>query len=276
MSGEETLAQVYREVESPKLANFKKAAFIVFVYSLIFTGGISFLAVMLIPQVDRTGQYADNLIGGLAMNVWVPAWADPWGPLLLNAFVVVVGFLMLSGAVNTAIIGSNGVLNRVAEDGVMPDWFLKPHPKYGTTHRVLYLILGLQLFTIIASRGNVILLGEAYAFGVVWSFVFKAMAMVVLRFKDPRPREFKVPLNVKVGRYEVPLGLGLIFLILFVSAIMNLLTKETATIWGLSFTAAFLTLFLASEHYHERQRRGAKHEHLEQFNQATMPEATPE
>jgi hypothetical protein len=26
MSGEETLAQVYREVESPKLQNFKKAA----------------------------------------------------------------------------------------------------------------------------------------------------------------------------------------------------------------------------------------------------------
>src|SRR5262249_55809593 len=37
MSGEETLAQVYREVESPKLPNFKKAAFIVFVYSLVVT-----------------------------------------------------------------------------------------------------------------------------------------------------------------------------------------------------------------------------------------------
>src|SRR5262249_39681468 len=44
MSGEETLAQVYREVESPKLKNFRKAAFIVFVYSLVFTAGISFLA----------------------------------------------------------------------------------------------------------------------------------------------------------------------------------------------------------------------------------------
>ena len=40
MSGEETLAQVYREVESPKLPNFKKAAFIVFVYSLVLTAGI--------------------------------------------------------------------------------------------------------------------------------------------------------------------------------------------------------------------------------------------
>ena len=38
MSGEETLAQVYREVEAPKLKNFKKAAFIVFVYSLAIDG----------------------------------------------------------------------------------------------------------------------------------------------------------------------------------------------------------------------------------------------
>src|SRR5262249_10785888 len=33
MSGEETLAQVYREVEAPKLRNFRRAAFIVFLYS---------------------------------------------------------------------------------------------------------------------------------------------------------------------------------------------------------------------------------------------------
>ena len=272
MSGEETLAQVYREVESPKLPNFKKAAFIVFVYSLVLTAGISFLAVMLIPDSERMPKYADNLIGGLAMNVIGPSWAR----LLLNGCVVFVGFLILSGAVNTAIIGSNGVLNRVAEDGVMPDWFLKPHPKYGTTYRVLYLILFLQLFTIIASRGNVLLLGEAYAFGVVWSFVFKALAMVVLRFKDRRPRQFMVPFNVMVRGVEIPIGLGLIFLVLLLAAIMNLLTKELATTWGLSFTAGFLIVFLVTEHYHERQRRGVKHEHLEQFNQAVTEETTPE
>ena len=33
---------------------------------------------------------------------------------------------MLAGAVNTAIVGSNGVLNRVSEDGILPDWFRSP------------------------------------------------------------------------------------------------------------------------------------------------------
>ena len=79
MSGEETLAQVYREVESPKLKNFKKAAFIVFVYSLALTAGISFLAVMLIPDEVRMKVYSDNLIGGLAMYVWGPLRGPP-GP----------------------------------------------------------------------------------------------------------------------------------------------------------------------------------------------------
>ncbi|MHB1423337.1 MAG: APC family permease [Gemmataceae bacterium] len=270
MSGEETLAQVYREVESPKMLNFKKAAFIVFVYSLLLTGGISFLAVLLVPEDVRMPTYNSNLISGLAMNVVGPQSIK----LVLNAFVVLVGFLILAGAVNTAIIGSNGVLNRVSEDGVLPDWFLKPHRTYGTTSRILWLILILQLFTIFASRGDVIVLGEAYAFGVVWSFVFKAAAMVVLRFTNPGQREFMVPLNIRVGRYNVPLGLSAIFLILLAAALCNLLTKPTATEWGIGFTLAFLVVFLVTEHYHERKRRGARHEHREQFNQEKTGEVT--
>ncbi len=265
MSGEETLAQVYREVESPKLKNFKRAALVVFIYSVLFTSLISFFAVMLIPEEPRITKYSSNLIGGLAMNVIGPHWAR----LGLNAVVVFVGFLILSGAVNTAIVGSNGVLNRVSEDGVLPDWFLKPHPKYGTSYRLINSVAGLQIFTIIASRGNVLTLGEAYAFGVVWSFVFKALSMLVLRFKEPGNREYEVPLNIRVGRFDVPLGITLIFLVLAGAALANLLTKEVATITGSMFTLAFFTLFMFSERAHHRRLGAAagRHEHLEQFNE---------
>ena len=263
MSGEETLAQVYREIESPKLANFKKAAFIVFVYSVVLTAGISFLAVAIIPNDVRMSKYHDNLIGGLAMSVVGPLEAR----LLLNAFVVIVGAFLLAGAVNTAIIGSNGVLNRVAEDGVLPEWFLKPHKHYGTTYRILILITALQLLTILLSRGKTLLLGEAYAFGVVWSFVFMASSMVVLRFRDKRVREFKVPLNITVGGRKIPIGLLAITVILIMAALANLLTKEIATIGGVCFTAVFFVIFFISERYYNRQRQGREHHHLEQFNQ---------
>jgi amino acid transporter/nucleotide-binding universal stress UspA family protein len=263
MSGEETLAQVYREVESPKMKNFKKAAFVVFIYSLVLTAGVSFLAVLIIPDEVRMKFYHDNLISGLARHVIGPSVLK----LGLETFVVVIGFLILAGAVNTAIIGSNGVLNRVAEDGVLPDWFLKPHPKYGTTYRLLILITSMQIGVILLSMGHTLVLGEAYAFGVVWSFVFKAVAMVVLRFKDKSPREYKVPLNLKFGNLVIPLGLILIFLVLLTAAVMNFFTKEVATVGGLIFTGVFLAVFIFSERHRERRQRGLSHSHLEQFNQ---------
>ena len=265
MSGEETLAQVYREVESPKLKNFKRAALVVFLYSMLFTSLISFFAVMIIPDDVRMSRYSGNLIGGLAMNVVGPQWAR----LILNGVVVIVGSLILSGAVNTAIVGSNGVLNRVSEDGVLPDWFLKPHPRFGTSSRLINLVVILQIVTILASRGNVLTLGEAYAFGVVWSFVFMSMSMLVLRFKRPEPREYEVPLNIRIGRFDLPIGMTLIFLTLAIAAIANLLTKEVATITGVAFTAAFYAVFWVSEHAHRRRLGAAAkhHEHLEQFNE---------
>ena len=253
LSGEETLAQVNREIEAPKQKNLERTGFVVFIYSLMFTSLVSFFAVMLIPDAER-GKYLDNLIGGLSMVL-----AGPFAlRLVFHGFVVLIGVLILSGAVNTAIIGSNGVLNRVAEDGILPPWFREPHPKYGTSHHTIAVIVGLQLLTILLSRGNVDMLGEAYAFGVIWSFAMKGLAVVVLRFKDPDTERWRFPLNFRVGRIEVPLGLLATTAILFLLAFVNLFTKKTATISGCLFTLAFYTVFSISERKYAKQQEANK------------------
>ena len=253
MSGFETLAQVNREIASPKLKNLQRAGMIVVVYSLVFTSMVSFFAVMLIPDKERTTLYIENLIGGLAMYMVGPLTLR----LLFHGFVVAVGTIILAGAVNTAILGSNGVLNRVAEDGVLPDWFRHPHKKFGTTHRLINLIVILQLVAIILTRGEIFLLGEAYAFGVVWSFFLNAVSVLVLRFKQPGAREWRVPMNLKIGKLEIPIGLGLITLALFSLACLNLFTKKHATIAGTFFTLAFFVMFQLSEYYHKKRTKGA-------------------
>jgi len=111
--------------------------------------------------------------------------------------------LILSGAVNTAMIGANGILNRVAEDGVLLDWFRKPHKRYGTTSRMINAVALLQIATIIGSRGNVYTLGEAYAFGVVWSFFMKSLGVLALRFQR-HDQEYKFPGNFHIGGREIP------------------------------------------------------------------------
>lgn len=259
MSGFETLAQVYRELASPKLLNLKRAGNVIFLYSMLFTSLSSFFAVMLIPDSERP-KYLDNLLGGLSMFLVGPSSLK----LLFHIFVVVVGTLILAGAVNTAIIGSNGVLNRVAEDGVLPNWFRRPDKKYGTTSRLINTVVLLQIVTILLSRGDVNLLGEAYAFGVVWSFSFNALSVLVLRFRQPENREWKVPLNIRVGGVEIPVGLGLITLFLFTLACINVFTKELATIAGVSFTLAFFLVFTISEKANRKHIQSQRQD-LEEF-----------
>jgi len=259
MSGEETLAQVNREIEHPKLKNLEKTGLVIFIYSLLFTSLVSFYAVMIIPDGVRHDYFA-NLIGGIAMYLVGPTVLK----LIFHAFVVLVGVLILAGAQNTSIVGANGVLNRVAEDGVLTDWFQKPQRRYGTSYRIINLIVGLQLLTIILSRGNVYVLAGLYAFGVIWSFALKSLAVLVLRYTEPENRQWKVPGNIHIGGREVPIGLILISGVLLITALVNLFTKSEATIAGVTFSAVFFAIFAYSEHRVTKERHG-KPENLDQF-----------
>jgi amino acid transporter len=267
MSGFETLAQVYRELAYPKLKNLRITGNIICTYAVVSTGLISIMAVMIIPDATRAGYY-DNMIGGLVMNLAGP----PVLKLAFHVFVVIVGVLILAGAVNTSLIGVNGVLNRVAEDGVLLDWFRKPHRKYGTTFRILNTMALMQIATIIFSRGDVLLLGEAYAFGVVWSFALKSLGVLVLRYQR-HDQEYKMPLNLKIGGIEIPIGLGATTLILFMVGIANLFSKRVATIYGVSFTVVLYTLFLVSERINSR-KKNAHRSDLEKFNLDHQPQVT--
>jgi amino acid transporter len=259
MSGEETLAQVNREIAHPKLKNLEKTGLVIFVYSLLFTSLVSFFAVMIIPDNVRPA-YFGNLIGGIAVYLVGPEWAR----LIFHGFVVLVGVLILAGAQNTSIVGANGVLNRVAEDGVLTSAFQKPHPRFGTSYRIINLIVGLQLLTIVLTRGNVFTLAGLYAFGVIWSFAMMSLAVLVLRHKEPGGRIWKVPGNIQIGEREIPVGVILISAVLFTTALVNLLTKREATIGGVAFSALFFIIFTYSEHRVTHERQG-KPESVDQF-----------
>ncbi len=88
----------------------------------------------------------------------------------------------------------------------------------------------------------VYLLGEAYAFGVVWSFTLKSLGVLVLRFQR-HDQEYKVPMNIRIGGVEIPVGLGATTVLLMATAIANLFTKQYATKYGIGFTVGLFLLF---------------------------------
>ncbi|HTS63402.1 MAG TPA: APC family permease [Candidatus Acidoferrales bacterium] len=268
MSGFETLAQVYREIAYPKLKNLRYTGNLVCIYAVFCTGVITLFAGMIIPDAQRA-HYVDNLLGGLAMHLAGP----PYLRLGFHVFVVMVGTLILSGAVNTSIIGANGVMNRIAEDGVLVDWFRKPQKRFGTTYRIINLIVLLQIVTILLSRGDVYLLGEAYAFGVVWSFFLKSLGVLVLRYHR-HDQEYRFPLNLHIGGRDLPFGLAATTLTLLLVAIANLFSKEVATKSGVAFTAVFFLIFTVSERINAKKMANRKHG-LEEFNLEMQSDVTP-
>src|SRR5213075_1142014 len=191
---------------------------------------------------DVRQTYLQNLIGGLAMSLQGPLVAR----LIFHGFVVIVGVLILAGAVNTAIVGSNGVLNRVSEDGVLSEWFRQPHPKFGTSYRIINIVVILQILTIIISRGDVTFLANLYAFGVIWSFAMNGLAGLFLRYTKPGHRDFQVPLNFTINGVQLPLGLALITLTLLAIAVINLFTKPIATMAGGAFSILLFIVFTIS------------------------------
>ena len=109
----------------------------------------------------------------------------------------------------------------------------------------------LQIATILLSRGDVYMLGEAYAFGVVWSFFLKSLGVLVLRYQR-HDQEYKHPINLHIGGMEIPLGPDRAPRpVLVLVAIANLFSKQIATIYGVSFTVAF---FIRLHHFRAHQR----------------------
>jgi hypothetical protein len=78
-----------------------------------------------------------------------------------------------------------------------------------------------------------------------------------------------VPLNLRIRGRELPLGLGMITLMLFALAIVNLFTKKVATVWGSGFTICIFTVFVLTERYN-RRKGGALRPDLEKFQLVTQ------
>ena len=100
----------------------------------------------------------------------------------------------------------------------------------------------------------------------------KSLGVLVLRYHR-HDQEYKVPGNFYIGGKEIPVGLFLTTLTLFLVALANLFSKKTATIWGSAFTVFFFILFTISERVNARK---IKHDKcgLEEFNLVHQSEIT--
>jgi len=89
--------------------------------------------------------------------------------------------------------------------------------------------------------------GEAYAFGVIWSFTFNSLSCSSCASKYKGDRGWKVPPNITIAGTEIPIGLFSVMLVLLSTALVNLATKSVATLAGVSFSVVFFVIFTVSK-----------------------------
>jgi APA family basic amino acid/polyamine antiporter len=178
---------------------------------LVIFVGMSLVAVLAVPVVD-----GETALGGEYLHapvVGVVSQFDPeWLRETLRYVVGAVGALVLVQAVNGQMLGIGRLVYSLGTHRQIPSLVSRLHRRYATPY-VAIVLAALVAFGLTVPE-DIELLAGIFAFGGALAFTLAHLSVVVLRFREPdRPRAFRVPLNVRVGRglLPIPSALGVLF-----------------------------------------------------------------
>ncbi|MFM1931932.1 MAG: hypothetical protein RL226_1235, partial [Bacteroidota bacterium] len=107
----------------------------------------------------------------------------------LSVLIAVDAVLVLSGAVLTSFVGVTGLLERMALDRILPQFFLKRN-KRGSSHRIIITFLLLSISVLLITHGDVTLLAGVYTLSFLSVMALFAIGNIFLKAKRaqlPRP-----------------------------------------------------------------------------------------
>jgi len=135
---------------------------------------------------------------------------------------IIIGFGAVAGLSSVMLIsllGQPRIFYSMAEDGLLPAWIKKIHPRFKTPY-ITTILAGL-LCALLGGFLPIDVLAELTSIGTLSAFIIVNIGVIVLRYKQPdAPRKFKVPL----GPFVIPvLGMALCLLLVISSTVASLL-----------------------------------------------------
>ncbi len=175
-SGLESISQLSPVMKSPR----KKVARMALLLVVLTIGITSPLLTMLSTLLLDTQKLTDPILS----NQVISLLGDKYGGSILGTEVAISASALLVFASNTAIIGSYHVFMALSRMEFFPSFILQRNKLRGTPHYSIVLATGIPIAVLIAVRGNITILGDMYAFGLLGAFTLTCLGLDIVRHRE--------------------------------------------------------------------------------------------
>jgi magnesium transporter len=232
LGGGGTLARAASEFAPPRLEAIRRTSFFIVVLVFILTVSSSFLFVGLVPR-DQAPLWASTPLSGLAHYLDLPALISG----LIIGLVPAATFLMLVPCAHAALEDTAQVLRRLPAQKALPE-------VVSTNMAAAAAVL-----ITFGSGAQVGWLSRAYGISIAVALLLKIASIIGLRSaRQEEPPPVRVPLNIRLGNTEIPLGLIVVGGIVGLSALAMVLGGDIPSIASVGFIAALgIVLSLGSK-----------------------------
>jgi amino acid transporter/nucleotide-binding universal stress UspA family protein len=213
-SGLESISQLSPTMRFPLRQTTRRAMIAVIITMVVTAPILTALSIGLLPEQIKATE-SERFISELAMAV---------GGISVKLAVVLTASSLLLFASNTAIIGSYHVFLALVKGGFLPKILAVRNGTFNTPHIAVCIATSIPMLVILSSGGEMKLLGDMYAFGLLGAFVFSSLSLDSIRWRLGR-RDF----GFWVGVFTTAM--------VMVAWGINLIEKQLATYFGGAVTA---------------------------------------
>jgi APA family basic amino acid/polyamine antiporter len=169
--------------------------------------GIALVAVSALPLDDLRGGGRDDYVDAPMLGV-AAAFDQAWLADTLRVLIGLSAVAILVIACNAAMLGLSRLGYSLALNRQIPSAIGRLHQTRATP--VVVIFAGALLAILALLPADIEFLASIYAFGATISFTIVHLSVIRLRWLEPdRDRPFKIPMNVRIGRGELPVTAAL-------------------------------------------------------------------
>ncbi len=179
-SGLESISQLSPAMKVPRKRTAGLALLLVVLTIGITSPLLTMLSTLLQPRAAADPTLSAQLISLLGGH---------FGSLILQTEMAISASALLVFASNTAIIGSYHVFMALSRMEFFPAFILQRNKLRGTPHYSIAFVTLIPIIVLLIVNGNINLLGDMYAFGLLGAFSLTCLGLDIVRYREHKARK---------------------------------------------------------------------------------------